>query len=147
MDDEGVFAVLPKQWKRMTVPRMGEVIAAMMPYPGGEHYDRPCADDLRYTDEDALISSTVRKELADKCMTCDFLLACREYGIAHEDFGMWGATTPAERQAIRKARGQALVEPQGASFYGFIPNPFAFLWEVKRENQADGTQGSSEPAE
>lgn len=38
------------------------------------------------------------------CARCLFRAPCREWGIEREMHGVWGMTTPAERQDIRAAR-------------------------------------------
>ncbi|MER5839161.1 MULTISPECIES: WhiB family transcriptional regulator [Streptomyces] len=39
------------------------------------------------------------------CRRCPVLLVCRSWAIDHgEDDGIWGATTAAQRRAIRRAR-------------------------------------------
>ncbi|MFD0224298.1 WhiB family transcriptional regulator [Streptomyces hirsutus] len=39
------------------------------------------------------------------CRRCSVLLVCRSWAIDHgEDDGIWGATTAAQRRAIRRAR-------------------------------------------
>jgi len=47
----------------------------------------------------------------ESCGRCLDRVACREFGIAHSrDHGVWGGTTPDERAAILRARGQVHVE-------------------------------------
>jgi WhiB family redox-sensing transcriptional regulator len=43
-----------------------------------------------------------REQLAKQiCRTCPVLLLCRSYAVnARENYGIWGATTPPERQRI-----------------------------------------------
>jgi WhiB family redox-sensing transcriptional regulator len=41
------------------------------------------------------------------CHSCTVQAECREYAIAHERWGIWGATTPTERRHIRIARRHA----------------------------------------
>jgi WhiB family redox-sensing transcriptional regulator len=42
------------------------------------------------------------------CNLCPFVNECREYAVPITDlYGVWGATTPADRQQIRIRRAQA----------------------------------------
>ena len=44
------------------------------------------------------------------CATCPVLEECREHGLSHERFGIWGGLTAAERRKIRRVEGISLVE-------------------------------------
>jgi len=46
------------------------------------------------------------------CVECPVMEACLEWGIAMERYGVWGATTPLERFAIRKQHGIVVSDPQ-----------------------------------
>jgi WhiB family redox-sensing transcriptional regulator len=46
------------------------------------------------------------------CIDCPVMEACLEWGIAMERYGVWGATTPHERFAIRKQHGIMVNDPQ-----------------------------------
>lgn len=51
------------------------------------------------------------KRACESCRVCPDRVPCREFGIAHSrDHGVWGGTTPDERAAILRARGQVHVE-------------------------------------
>jgi hypothetical protein len=39
------------------------------------------------------------------CNSCIHKTECAEWGIYHENFGIWGGTTPLERTQIRRKRG------------------------------------------
>lgn len=41
------------------------------------------------------------------CHRCPLVEACREWAIAHDEFGVWGATTETDRHRIRRQRGIA----------------------------------------
>lgn len=44
------------------------------------------------------------------CRSCPVLLQCRSYAVeAEEPYGIWGATTPKERRALRRAADQARI--------------------------------------
>jgi hypothetical protein len=52
-------------------------------------------------------------ELAKRaCLTCPVLVACRRWGLHHEEFGIWGGMSPKERNTMRKARGITLQIPE-----------------------------------
>lgn len=38
------------------------------------------------------------------CEKCPVVAACLAHGLRHEPIGIWGGTTPSERQVMRKAR-------------------------------------------
>lgn len=38
------------------------------------------------------------------CNSCAYVAECAEWGIKHEVFGIWGATTPQQRKTIREKR-------------------------------------------
>jgi WhiB family redox-sensing transcriptional regulator len=71
--------------------------------PFADHPDRACAtEDWRmfFPDEDR--SSRPAREV---CRRCPFINDCREWAVAHNEAGgVWGATTPSEREAIRRRR-------------------------------------------
>lgn len=43
------------------------------------------------------------------CGRCPSLESCRDYGLKHEEHGIWGGLTPVERNEIRKKRGLHLI--------------------------------------
>ena len=45
------------------------------------------------------------------CKVCPVIEECLEWGIAHEEFGIFGGTIPNERVRIRKQRRQELLNP------------------------------------
>lgn len=46
------------------------------------------------------------------CGTCRDLKPCREWGIKHEEFGIWGAMTEQERRAYRINNNIILERPE-----------------------------------
>jgi hypothetical protein len=46
------------------------------------------------------------------CVDCPAMQACQEWGVAMERYGVWGATTPFERFAIRKRLNIMVSDPQ-----------------------------------
>lgn len=45
------------------------------------------------------------------CASCEVIEACAEWGIKHEEHGMWGGLTPDERMAIRIRDGIDFDDP------------------------------------
>jgi WhiB family redox-sensing transcriptional regulator len=41
------------------------------------------------------------------CAGCPVAVRCREWGIEHQELGIWGGTTELERRAIRRDRKAA----------------------------------------
>lgn len=116
------WPVQPRQW----VEHRGKV-AAMMPYPGAQPEDRLCLNDDAYTDDASLRQERTREYMRDKCGKCVLQTACAEYGIAHEDYYMYGGLTPDERKQVRKDRGQVLVDPFAAYYFGLGDEPLPEL--------------------
>jgi hypothetical protein len=48
------------------------------------------------------------------CKTCPVKEPCLDWAIAHEDNGIWGATTPLQRKKLRKIRRVVLDRPEKA---------------------------------
>ena len=119
--DPTEYDVIPRAWKVMPHPRTGKtVVAAMLPYPVLHPEDAACSGDPAWTDDESMFSSNIRAYMQSTCERCPLMVACREYGIAHEEHGMWGGTTPPQRAKIRKQRRQVLVEPHVAHVWGFL---------------------------
>lgn len=156
--DPTQYDVLPRQWKMVQHPVFGEVVAAMLPYPTLDD-GALCAGDEHWTEQNGkrLYPPDVRY-MRSLCGRCPLLVACREYGIAHELYGMWGGLLPAERAEVRKQRRQICVEPQAAHEYGLTDDYFAFLTPDPNTDRGEGgrfvatsatdrAQGSGETAE
>ena len=144
------YDVIPRQWVTVKHPRFGDVIAAMQPYPTLDE-GALCAGDPAWTDEDEMRSSIKRKYMMDMCARCPIATACREYGVAHEGYGIWGGTMPEHRAVIRRARKQIMVEPHAAHQYGLTDDYFPLLnifatGERDATGKTIGAQGSSEVA-
>jgi hypothetical protein len=45
------------------------------------------------------------------CLSCPVLQECREWAIAHEEYGFWGGMSPIERESERSMRGVRLQTP------------------------------------
>ncbi|WP_309062292.1 WhiB family transcriptional regulator, partial [Streptomyces sp.] len=53
------------------------------------------------------------------CRRCPVLLACRTWAIEHgEDDGIWGATTAAQRRAVRRAVTDQYTVPAAQPAHG-----------------------------
>ena len=46
------------------------------------------------------------------CADCPVRSACLDYALRHEDQGVWGGTTPRQRERMRRALGIQLELPQ-----------------------------------
>lgn len=152
------YDVLPRQWVTIKHRTYGDVIAAMLPYPSLDE-GALCAGDPAWTDDESAVGTTTRAYMRAVCDRCPIKPACREYGIAHEGYGMWGGTMPDERKEIRRERKQIIVEPHSAFKYGLTDDYFPMLLnfvtmpELMRErrlanaqSEAVGTSGDSEVA-
>jgi len=50
------------------------------------------------------------KEARKICNRCEVKDKCLEWGLKHEDWGMWGGLTPHERDALRRSKKIRLQE-------------------------------------
>lgn len=123
------YAVIPRAWKIIDHPRLGTVVAAMLPYPVLHPEDAACLNDPTWIDDKVaytrpggrgkpLADTTEGAYMRSVCARCPLQVACAEYGIAHEAALMFGGLTPIERARIRAERRQVLVEPHEAYKYG-----------------------------
>lgn len=62
------------------------------------------------TDEFFPSDGSVPYEAQLACLTCPVVLECRRWGIAHEEFGVWGGTSEKQRKRLRRELGVQLVE-------------------------------------
>lgn len=56
--------------------------------------------------------SKFRRRALALCKNCTLQPACLERGLKHEEFGIWGGTTPEQRVKIRKERGIIVERPE-----------------------------------
>ena len=54
---------------------------------------------------------TLTDEAKKVCDGCERLTECLEWGIQHEEYGVWGGTDPEERKQIRIVRQIRLAPP------------------------------------
>jgi WhiB family redox-sensing transcriptional regulator len=57
---------------------------------------------------------TIQEErmIEKMCIDCPIMMACLEWGLAHETYGVWGGTTPNRRKAIRRNIGWVVSDPK-----------------------------------
>jgi WhiB family transcriptional regulator, redox-sensing transcriptional regulator len=55
------------------------------------------------------------------CSGCPIVDICLEWALNHERHGIWGGTTPQERNEMRKKMNIILVEPKSIIGYGRKP--------------------------
>lgn len=66
--------------------------------------------ELFYPDRD-VFSAEEERLFARMCSDCPVMLACLEWGLAHERWGVWGGTTPMRRVRERTRRGWVVSDP------------------------------------
>lgn len=54
-------------------------------------------------------TNMLTRQAVQLCATCPVLRECMEYGLKHEQHGIWGGLTPPERQRIMARRSGALA--------------------------------------
>lgn len=66
------------------------------------------------TDDDAgLITTRARIAIAPLCRACPVATECLRWALTTgQDHGLWAATTPTDRRAIRRATGTPVPAPQ-----------------------------------
>lgn len=115
------WPVQPRAYRIITTRKGEQKVAARMPYPTDGLQVLPCTGDDAYISEQRGTEDD-RFYMKAKCDRCPVAEACREWAIAHESFGIWGGTEPAERARIRESRGQLMFEPIAAHMYGLGDN-------------------------
>ncbi len=63
----------------------------------------PPQDTFSYSEE---------KMINKMCADCPAMLACLEWGLAHERHGIWGGTTPNRRKKLRRLMKIQMIEPR-----------------------------------
>ena len=106
----------PEAWRY--VDRAGRRLVAALLRPISFDGTQPCAgwDDWiqdRWEDDHAALLKRV-------CASCPFMEKCAEWGLAHEEHGVWGGMTPTERRAARKRRGILLVNRDSADLHQLV---------------------------
>jgi hypothetical protein len=81
------------------------------------HFTEPlCIEigsELFFPEGEARVAAVAHNEAKKVCNLCKHLDDCAQWAIKHELYGVWGATTPLERQEIRKQYGIVRVKPEG----------------------------------
>jgi len=67
--------------------------------------------ELFYPDKE-IFTEAEEKVFRNMCIECPAMMACLEWALAHEKWGIWGGTTPANRRFIRSQIGWVLHEPK-----------------------------------
>jgi len=86
-------------------------LVAMPQFDGSQ----PCTavDDFGYPEEDISpgLAIAVNNMFKRICEGCPFINECLEYALAHETHGVWGGTTPHERDGMRRKIGLTVTSP------------------------------------
>lgn len=131
---------LPVAPKAVGLPGRGRWVV-MMPYPSLDG-TQPCAQDPDLFSQEpkdrGREARSVNNARAKACRDCPFLVSCREWATAHEEFGYWGGLSETRRRQRRLARGQVLVNPLYAGTAGFTGRDWGqYLEAVGVEPVAD----------
>ena len=81
--------VIPGEWTARAACR-NHPIGLWFPPRGDDRFDRTV--------------QAAQAEAIAICHTCPVITECREHGIRHEDYGVWGGLTAPQRARIRKQR-------------------------------------------
>lgn len=66
---------------------------------------REVGNEFFFPEEDKVSSGAETYTLARIiCSGCPVKMECLEWGVRHEEYGMWGGKSPVERSLIRKKR-------------------------------------------
>ena len=92
--------------------RRAEIRALELPLIPGEWTERAACRDHpielwfppRGDDQFDRTVQAAQAEAIAICRTCPVIAECREHGIRHEDYGVWGGLTAPQRASIRKQR-------------------------------------------
>lgn len=80
-----------------------------VPFPDFDGTQNCAGTDVNtyYRDDDESKSVNAWAELKAKrvCVDCAFLKPCYDWGLANEEFGVWGRTTEHERRILRRQNG------------------------------------------
>lgn len=66
----------------------------------------PEAEDYESVSELRLATYAAHRYASELCQGCPMIEHCAEWGIAHEEYGVWGGLPPAMRKRTRMKRGQ-----------------------------------------
>jgi|SRR6056300_240857 len=110
--------VMPRRWAWKKVPitkkTKGWNLITIMPAPNWD--DAKCVgrEDLFITEKPR---PSVVAEAKAMCAGCPVRKQCKAWGLAHEEFGVWGGLDAKERDEERKRIGLSVVEPMEAHLF------------------------------
>lgn len=140
--DDGVRSPqdLPIQPKASVMQPDGRTWAVLMPYPSLDG-TQECAryPELFDITEDQGDQSRLLLDRMELCARCPFLAACREWSIAHEQYGFWAGMSATARRNRRRARGQLLATPTAAYAVGFIDRDWSIRLDLVAAGEKDYT--------
>lgn len=113
---------LPKRWS-WTQTAGKWLLCVIMPDFDREQAACKGHEDVYLHDDEREYTKDHRAFMDGKCASCPVFKSCREWAIAHEDFGYWAGTTAGERRQERTERGIRCVEPLWMSRYGLGRDP------------------------
>lgn len=119
--------VLPKRWSWTQTAGKWQLCVIM---PDWDRSQAKCQghEDMYLHDDEREYTKDHRAWMDSKCDTCPVFKSCREWAIAHEDFGYWAGTTAGERREERKERGIRCVEPLWQARYGLGRDPLERMY-------------------
>ena len=106
------LAVMPRRWGWYAKTKQ---LCVVMPSLNYEQANCVGRDDLFIKDNATQAQIAEAKKL---CESCPILKQCAAWGLAHEEYGIWGKMTARERADQRRAIGLRIIEPSSASVYG-----------------------------
>ena len=69
-------------------------------------------DQVEYREDNDVYSVAEAYPVAKAiCASCDIIDACRDWGIKHESYGIWGGMSPSERKRYRTKHRIVLSSP------------------------------------
>jgi WhiB family redox-sensing transcriptional regulator len=71
------------------------------------------------------------------CATCPSIEPCREHGLRHESFGIFGGLTNQERKRLRRAQGIRGVVPEAVAFVAPCGSPAAYKRHLREGKPVD----------
>jgi hypothetical protein len=119
--------VLPKRWS-WTQTAGKWLLCTIMPDWDREQAACKGHEDIYLHNDEREYTNDHRAWMDSKCDTSPVFKSCREWAIAHEDFGYWAGTTAGERREERKERGIRCVEPLWQARYGLGRDPLERMY-------------------
>lgn len=119
-----------------------DLIRVRFPEFDGSQHCQTADTNLMYggfDDDDEYAYGTPKDNMATAvrvCEGCPFKQPCAEWGIAHEEFGVWGGLTQTQRHNIRKKLNIGVARPEYWNLYfgKLTPRRQRYLeWKRKQE--------------